>query len=251
MQHLKLLSIMAVARTANAFLSSSPEARNSGGAALFAQTQSSYYAAAGAPSVDMDKYNLPLERCINEWTAVVQAESSLQEAGIFLRPKDDKGLFVDTLQYSIKRTGGMGLLLTEIAGGRSDGVGITIIEDVIEGGNAYGSGIVPGDSIVALSVTKTTEDGMNVSEERVGVSTECLGYDSTIDAITSLPAPSSEEETVTLTVKRLRRQPKVNVKLQYPPVMGEPDVTIELFAGENLRRAMLTRGIKLNDKLVS
>jgi ferredoxin len=39
------------------------------------------------------------------------------------------------------------------------------------------------------------------------------------------------------------------VKLQYPPAQNEPDTTIELFAGENLRRAMLTRGIKLNDKL--
>jgi ferredoxin len=39
------------------------------------------------------------------------------------------------------------------------------------------------------------------------------------------------------------------VKLQYPPESKEPDVFIELFAGENLRRAMLTRGVKLNDAL--
>jgi ferredoxin len=37
--------------------------------------------------------------------------------------------------------------------------------------------------------------------------------------------------------------------LQYPPQLQEPDINIELFAGENLRRAMLTRGIKLNDPL--
>ena len=121
----------------------------------------------------------------------------------------------------------MGLLLTEIAGGRDDGVGITIIEEVLDDGT------------------------MNVIEERVGVSTECLGYDATIDAITSLPPSTSSDDEITLTVKRIRKQPKINVKLQYPPYMEEEDVSIELFAGDNLRRAMLTRGIKLNDKLVS
>ena len=68
------------------------------------QQQTSYYAAAGAPRVNMDQYNVPLIQSINEWTAVVQAESSMQEAGIFLKVKD-KELFVDTLQYTIKREG--------------------------------------------------------------------------------------------------------------------------------------------------
>jgi len=216
---------------------------------LYSQPQTSYYAAAGAPTVDMDQYNLPLETSINEWTAVVQTETSMQSAGIFLQTKN-KELFVDTLQYTIRREGGLGLLLTEIAGGREDGVGITIIEEVLEGGNSDGCGIVPGDSIVALSITKTSESGRNdVAEERVGVTTECLGYDATIDAITSLPPPISSEDTILVTVKRIRKQPKIDVRLQYPPSQNEPDSTIELFAGENLRRAMLTRGIKLNDKL--
>ena len=198
----------------------------------------------------MDQYNLPLEQSINQWTAVVQAQTSMQEEGIYLKAKD-KEMFVDTLQFTIKREGGLGMLLTEIAGGREDGVGITVVEEVLDGSNSEGCGIVPGDSIVALTVTKNDKDGMNVSEERIGVSTECLGYDATIDAIVSLPPPTSSEGEVTLTVKRIRKQPKVNVKLQYPPYLDEPDVSIELFAGENLRRAMLTRGIKLNDKLVS
>ncbi|KAL9184957.1 hypothetical protein ACHAXT_002734, partial [Thalassiosira profunda] len=233
---------------ANAFAPSSHANHRSSDTALCSQPQTLYYAAAGAPAVDMDKYNLPLEGCIAEWSAVVVPQSSMQDEGIFLKAKD-KELFVDTLQYTLKREGGLGLLLTEIAGGREDGVGITVIEEVLAGGNAEGCGIVPGDSIVSLTVTKTSEDGMNVSEERTGVSTECLGYDATIDAIVSLPPPASAEDEVTVTVKRIRRQPKVSVKLQYPPYLNEPDVSIELFAGENLRRAMLTRGIKLNDKL--
>lgn len=245
--------------TTHAFLSSpltttSSRNNNNNMSVLFAtatqqQQQNSYYSDAGAPKVDMDMYNIPLTQSINEWSAAVQAESSMQEEGIFLKAKS-KELFVDTLQYTIKREGGLGLLLTEIAGGRDDGVGITIIEEVLDDGNSAGVGIVPGDSLVSLSVTKTTNDGtMEVNEERIGVSTECLGYDATIDAITSLPPPTSDEETVTVTVKRIRKQPKINITLQYPKYMEEEDVSLELFAGENLRRAMLTRGIKLNDKL--
>lgn len=205
------------------------------------------YASAGSPSVNMNTYNIPLEQCINEWTAVMQPRTSMQEEGIFLNTKN-KDLFVDTLRFAVKREGGLGLLLTELAG-REDGVGITIVEEVLKGSNSEGSGIMPGDSIVALTVSKSSGEQMKTEETRVSVSTECLAYDPTIEAITSLPPPTSSDDKIILTVKRLRRQPKVNIKLQYPPYLKEPDVTIELFAGENLRRAMLTRGIKLNDKL--
>lgn len=172
----------------------------------------------------------------------------MQSAGIFLKGKDSE-LFVDTLKYTIRREGGLGLILSELAGGREDGVGITIVEETVDGGNADGSGIQPGDSIVGLTVTKSVNNGLNVEEERVSVATECLAYDATIEALLSLPEVVCEDDEVTLTVKRLRRQPKISVKLQYPPDDDTPDASIELFAGENLRRALLTRGIKLNDKL--
>ena len=206
------------------------------------------YASAGSAKVNMDKYNIPLSQSVEQWTAVLQAKTSMQQEGIFLQPKNDKELFVDTLSFNVKREGGLGLLLTELAG-RADGVGITIVEEVLDGGNSKGVGIMPGDSIVALAVSRDLGGGIDAQEEKISVSTECLAYDATIEAITSLPAPISSDEEVVLTIKRLRRQPKVNIKLQYPPYLEEPDVNIELFAGENLRRAMLTRGIKLNDKL--
>ena len=77
-----------------------------------------------------------------------------------------------------------------------------------------------------------------------------LGYDETVDAILSLP-PADEryQEIYQLTLKRIRRKPRVTVKLQYPPSQGEQDTTLELFAGENLRMGMLVRGVKLNDPL--
>ena len=220
------------------------------------QTQNLFYAAAGAPTVDMNKYNIPLEQSVNEWTALVTPKSPMQEEGIYLNAKNQQELFVDTLTYTVKREGGLGLILTELAGGREDGVGITIIEDIVEGGNSENIGILPGDSIVGLTISQgggsvTSSDGgiMETSEERIAASTECLGYDATVDVLTSLPAPSSAEEVVEIRVKRIRRKPTVTVKLQYPPEEKTPDTTIELFSGENLRRAMLTRGIKLNDAL--
>jgi len=197
----------------------------------------------------MDAYNLPLSTCIDQWTAVLQAKSSMQEEGVFLKPKG-KDLFVDTLTFPVKRHGGLGLLLTELAG-RQDGVGITIVEEVLAGGNADGVGILPGDSIVSLTARSLGSTGSDASETRTSVCTECLAYDATVEAISSLPPPSSEDDVAIVTVKRLRRQPRVTVQLQYPPYLNEPDVSIELFAGENLRRAMLTRGIKLNDRLAT
>jgi ferredoxin len=215
-----------------------------------------FYAAAGAPAVNMDQYNLPLEEAVLEWTAILQPKTSMQDEGIFLQTKTKRGLFVDSLQYKVKRVGGLGLILTEIAGGREDGIGITIVEDIIDNSNAQNSGILPGDSIVAVTLFKTKVDcrdgsTMTVEEEqeRIDISTECLSFDSTVKALSSLPPPESPDEYLIVTVKRIRKQPRVNVKLQYPPESKEPDVFIELFAGENLRRAMLTRGVKLNDAL--
>lgn len=216
------------------------------------QTQDLFYAAAGRPTVDMNKYNLPLDQALEQLTALVTPKSTLQEEGIYLNVKNTKELFVDTLEFKLKREGGLGLILAEIAGGREDGVGITVVEDIVKGGNAENTGILPGDSIIALAINKESSGNgevLNTNQERITASTECLGYDATVDVLMSLPAPTSSDEIIELRVKRVRRKPKVNVKLQFPPDENMPDQTIELFSGENLRRAMLTRGVKLNDAL--
>ena len=66
--------------------------------------------------------------------------------------------------------------------------------------------------------------------------------------IGSLPAPSTDDDTEKLqvTIKRLRRKPTVTVTVTQE---DEKTNTLKLFAGENLRRGMLTRGVKFNDKL--
>ena len=221
------------------------------------------YGKAGKPMVDMNKYNLDITTILNEWTAILTPKSFQIEEGIYLNPKNTKTYFVDELKFRIKREGGLGIQLLEIAGGREDGIGITIVEEVIVGMNADGSGIIPGDSIIGLEVVQEhydlsaidcENDGdnslvMQRNEEVTTIETECFGYDATVSALMSLPPPKNKEETILLTIKRLRRKPKIKLNLKFPPVQKKADTTIELFAGENLRRAMLAYGVKVNDEL--
>ena len=208
------------------------------------------YSGAGEATVDMNRYNIPLDRAAEEWNCVLSAGTAIQEAGVYLECRDSQTYFVDTLKFDVGRSGGLGIELLELAGGRDDGLGITVVSGLVADSNADGSGILPGDSLAQLEVVRSAApSATSVEEETTSVRTECLGYDATIDAILSLPEVTSDDETVRITIKRIRRKPIVKIKLQFPPAQDEPDATIELFAGENLRRAMLTRGIKLNDKL--
>jgi len=214
---------------------------------------------------DMTQYNVDdLSLIASEWTANLIARTIDTPERIELGCRDSS-LFVDTLLVPIKRRSGegLGIELQEIAGGREDGLGITIITGLVEGGCADRSGgdILAGDSIASISVARTISNSGTSSEEEVLVAaTECLGYDSTVAAIQSLPQVEGgkneeegmvveEDEEVLLTLKRIRRKPRVKVNLRFPPSQNEPDATIELFAGENLRQGMLVRGVKLNDPL--
>jgi ferredoxin len=203
-------------------------------------------------TTDMNQYNLPFDQAIEEWTANIKAATDLEESGIYLGAKSFKEIYVDSVQVTFprRRNTGMGILLEEIAGGREDGLGITIVSGLVVGGAAEMSGILPGDCISSIAIRDMSNP---FSDPTSIVSVECLGYDATIEAILSLPAmeanQSEETEVFVLSMKRLRRKPRVNVTVEYPPSWKEPDMTLQLFSGENLRRAMLTRGVKLNDAL--
>lgn len=214
---------------------------------------------AGPASVDMNQYNLPLNQIEEEWTANFVQKTAEKEQGVFLGAKNESENFVDTVMVTFPRSkdAGLGIELTELAGGRDDGLGITVVTGLVPGGSADGAGILPGDSITEVSVVRmkrqTGGDSLLVLEEKQqqwNVRTECFSYDATVDAILSLPFfVEGYEDIFTLKMKRLRRKPMVTVKLQYPPEQNEPDTTIEMFAGENLRQGMLVRGVKLNDPL--
>jgi 2Fe-2S iron-sulfur cluster binding domain len=219
-------------------------------------------AAAGSSSMSavdednyMNKYNVPFETAVEQWTAVLRPPNDLQDAGIFLGCRTDKDYYVDTVKTSFQRHpgSGLGIVLLELQSRDADGVGIVVVEELVEGGSAASSSeLIPGDSIVQIDVSNDNNSYSGDSKAATArVQTECLNYDRTIDAITSLPPGSdaAEVQTVVVTAKRIRRRPKVRVTFQYPPSQKESDLTLELFAGENLRRSMLVRGIKLNDPL--
>ncbi len=227
--------------------------------------QSAPFAGTGKRQVDMNTYNLPIDIIEEEWTANVVPDTVDTPGGIFLGARDDRENFVDTFAVQIPRPPigtGLGIGLVELAGGREDGLGITVVSGLVEGGftEACNVDIMPGDSIASISVVRNTASASNneqqqqvlaEKEETITAKTECLGYDATVDAILSLPPPTSDgnNESLLLRIKRLRRKPKVKVNVRYPPSQKEDDVTLELFAGENLRFGMLVRGAKVNDPL--
>ena len=209
-------------------------------------------------AIDMNVYNLDdLDTISGEWTAMAMSASAMMPEGIYLQARSKDTIMTDTVKVAFPRKPnmGLGLELLELAGGRSDGVGITIVSGIVDGGASDGSGILPGDSIVKIELRCKSQQqsnyGVQEMEEVFAVGTECYNYDKTVDAIMSLPpmADESSKDMFVITVKRLRRRPKIQLNLQYPPEMNEPNISLELFAGENLRRALLTRGVKLNDKL--
>lgn len=205
-------------------------------------------------TVNPNTYNIPLEEAAGLWTASVQESNNAdRQAGVPYLDSKSKDYFVDDLpSMQVSRNGGLGLELLELAGGRDDGLGITIVSGVTKGGNAEKAGITPGDSISAVTVyeTETKSSSGLVEETKSRVrGCECRDFDNTIDALANFPG--DEAEFVVLDVKRIRRWPKVQVQVEYPPSQCAEGVNnvkmIELFAGENLKMALQNRGIVLDD----
>jgi hypothetical protein len=222
---------------------------------LFVSSSSSSLTSAVA--IDPNTYNVDLETAVDLITCSVQpVESLMRAAGIPFIDVKSKDYFVDDIDLVVSRVGGMGLELMELAGGRDDGFGITVITKV--SGNALQAGFFPGDSIAAVTVTSslsssaTLDQTMTVVQESTRVAgCECLDFDRTMDCLVNFPDESDTQ--VILSVKRIRRWPKIKVIVEYPPTQvaegADNKVELELFAGENLRRALLNRGIVLEDPL--
>jgi hypothetical protein len=201
--------------------------------------------------VDLNRYNVDASRIEQEWTVNLVQTANEQEPRVVPGVKSPD-LFIDsvTVAYRRRQKAGLGIELTELLGGRGDGVGITVVSGVASGGPADGGhDILFGDLLSKVSVVSRRQQMTSETQTEVSVQTDCLDYEGTVNAIRSLPEQVEDDEEIVLTLKRIRRKPKVKVNLQYPPSQGEKDVSIELFAGENLRMGMLVRGVKLNDPL--
>merc|ERR1719482_320748 len=126
---------------------------------------------------------------------------------------------------------GVGVELLEVAN-NGEGVGIVVVEGTVPGTSAADADLRQGDCIG--SVGPPGGPFVNV---------EARDWDGLVEALGDV-----EGVQVELVVKRLAKAPVVNVVVKYPND-AEPEETIQLVAGENLRQALLTRRIKLNDPL--
>lgn len=202
-------------------------------------------------AVDPNVYNVDAEKAADLWTVSVSAENRFdREAGVPFLDSKSKDYYVDEIRMVVSRDGGMGIELLELAGGRDDDYGLTVVSGV--SGNAEKAGIIPGDSIMGVEINKVSlKDGSNtkVEESSEMFDCECKNFDTTIGLLGSFPP---EMDSLVLNVKRLRRWPKVKVVVQYPPIQcadgADNEETLELFAGENLKRALQTRGIVFEDR---
>ena len=201
-------------------------------------------------AVDPNVYNVDAETAADLWTVSVSADNRMDRAaGVPFLDSKSKDYMVDDLQVVVSRDGGMGIELLELAGGRDDDYGLTIVSGV--SGNAAKAGIIAGDSIAGVEINRISKDGSNtkVEESREMFDCECRNFDATIGLLASFPP---EIESLTLNIKRIRRWPKIKVVVQYPPIQcadpNDNEETLELFAGENLKRALQTRGIVFEDR---
>jgi len=130
----------------------------------------------------------------------------------------------------------LGLLLDEIA---SNGdAGIVAVEGLIKGGNGEKATapLLVGDALVAAA---------EVGRPATGVSLEGLPFDSVVERLSSLDSAIG----VVVSVKRLVRKPRATVTIRFPQVEERADEVLTLYEGANLRRAMLSSGMVLNDPL--
>jgi len=197
--------------------------------------------------VDENVYNVDAEAAADIWTVSVSGEDRLDRlANIPFLDSNSKDHFVEDIRVVVSRVGGMGIELLELAGGRDDQYGLTIVSGV--SGNAEKAGIIAGDSIASMETQKVTMSSGGESESREMFDCECKNFDTTIGLLSSFP---SEIESLVLNVKRIRRWPKINIVVEYPPIQCGEGVdnreTVELFAGENLKRGLQTRGITFED----
>ena len=86
--------------------------------------------------------------------------------------------------------------------------------DLLEGGVAEGSEVMPGSTISRVTLFRQAPKGNVLSGKGV---TDYLGWDATVAALASLPPMAINNEVIILMKKHIRRVPIVKVKVQYPP----------------------------------
>lgn len=169
------------------------------------------------------------------------------DEGIFGLDSKDNRYGIEVVRTELSVDGGMGLVLTEMAGS-PDGRGLVLVSEV--SGNALDASphpILVGDCITGVM----TSDGDNRDggRHRMFERTVGLNYDGTVEAIGAVKeavAAAGGGDKIVLELNRLVERARVSVEIDDEE--GNRIQTIEALAGENLRRLLLRKGIKLYDQ---
>lgn len=129
---------------------------------------------------------------------------------------------IDEVFARLVKAPGLGIELTEVA--NNGDIGIVLVSGIVPGSPASESNLAPGDVLASVN-------GRNV---------EAMSYDDLVDVL--IDAGS----IVDIVAKRLLKRFKVGLALDRGDGIEAPGAD-GLFAGENLRRGLAARGVKVND----
>lgn len=154
------------------------------------------------------------------------------DEGIFGFDSRDNRYGLEVVKTKVSVDGGLGLVLTEMAG-NVDGRGLVLISEVTGNAARASPPIEVGDIITGVIAPST-----NFRERTTG-----LNYDRTIEAI-GRAKEAATDGIVMLELNRLIKRAEIIVEVQDNEGNTQ---TISALAGENLRRLILRKGIKLYD----
>jgi ferredoxin len=154
------------------------------------------------------------------------------DEGLFGFDSRDNRYGLEVVKTKVSTDGGLGLVLTEMAG-NVDGRGLVLISEVSGNAAKASPPIQVGDVLIGVIAPST-----NFRERTTG-----LNYDRTIEAI-GRAKEAATDGILMLEINRLVKRAEIVVEVQD----SEGNIReISTLAGENLRRLLLRKGIKLYD----
>jgi ferredoxin len=155
------------------------------------------------------------------------------DEGIFGLDSKDDAYGLEVLRVEIDAptpTSPLGIELTEMASNQ-DGRGLVLVSGV--SGKAADTKLQIGDIITGVL-------GSSVKIQTAG-----QNYDTTVEAIQEVRQAEASSKTLTLEINRLVQRASITVKVLDGKTQQETN--IEALAGENLRRLLLRKNLKLYD----
>ena len=148
---------------------------------------------------------LPIDDVAARWQCIKYGQDGFNAIEVA-----DRDYCFTTHQFTVKRTGGLGLDLLEYNAAEKGNMGLVLVGGVVPGSNAAAcGGFVVGDALVEVSAAG---GGGGSGGEATATRLEGLNFDSTVNELSRY----SECSEVVLTVKRMARRGEVTVVMVGP-----------------------------------